>query len=151
MTEKLPYKLIRFDQSGNYAGYVVSPKRVDVDGYTYFAVDAPPSNPVLDGDSWREMTEQEIADITEQKEAERIAGLAATHGTMVGRLVAALDAFNITLPTDIDTATETMFNAVSTDASLEKYAILALAVYNSLLSSNLTDNDIYKISLVIQG
>ena len=97
------------------------------------------------------LTEQEIADITEQKESERIAGLAAEYGTMVGRLVAALGAFNITLPTDIDTATETMFNAVSTDASLEKYAILALAVYNSLLSSNLTDNDIYKISLVIQG
>ena len=35
----------------------------------WWDVDAPTNNPVLDGDSWREMTEQEIADI----EAQRIA------------------------------------------------------------------------------
>ena len=69
---KLPYRLIRFDQSGNYAGYIVSPKRIDVEGYTVFPVDAPPSNPVLDGDGWREMTEQEIADIEAQKEQARL-------------------------------------------------------------------------------
>ena len=76
---KLPYQLIRFDQSGNYAGYIVSPKRVDVEGYTVFPVDAPPSNPVLDGDSWREMTEQELADLAEREEQARLNQVASDY------------------------------------------------------------------------
>ena len=79
MSEKLPYKLIRFDADGNYAGYIVSPKRVAVEGYTFFAVDFPPSNPVLDGDSWREMTEQELADIETLKEQARLQQVATEY------------------------------------------------------------------------
>jgi len=89
MSEKLSYKLIRFDADGNYAGYVVSPKRVDVEGYTVFAVDAPPSNPVLDGDSWREMTEAELADIEAQKEQARLQQVATEYAVPLQQFVAA--------------------------------------------------------------
>jgi len=145
---KLPYRLIRFDQSGRYAGYIVSPRRSDVEGYTYFAVDAPPSNPVLDGDGWREMTEQEIADITEQKEAERIAGLAAEHGTMVGQLVAALGAFGIALPTSLPECMPVMYAACKADPTLNADSQLAQVLYSQLLTV-MTDDDIYHVSLIL--
>jgi len=45
----------------------------------WWDVDAPPSNPVLDGDGWREMTEQEIADIEAQKEQARLQQVATEY------------------------------------------------------------------------
>ena len=104
---KLPYKLIRFDADGNYAGYIVSPKRADVDGYTVFAVDAPPSNPVLDGDGWREMTDQEIADIEAQREQARLQHLATEYAVPLQQFAAAW------AETGVETVPESWDNALT--------------------------------------
>jgi len=65
---------------GSFA-YFDSLGQQDVGRYdrVWWGVDAPPSNPVLDGDGWREMTEQEIADIEAQGEQARLQQVATEY------------------------------------------------------------------------
>ena len=115
----------------------------EADGLTEYTGQALPCWP--DGTP---LTEQEIADITEQKEAERIAGLAAEHGTMVGQLVAALGAFGITLPTSLPECMPVMYAACKQDATLNADSQLAQVLYSQLLTV-MTDDDIYHVSLML--
>jgi len=94
------------------------------------------------------LTEQELADITEQKEAERIAELAATHGTMVGQLVAALAAFGIALPTSLPECMPTMYAACKQDPTLNADSQLAQVLYSQLLTY-MTDDDIYQVATIL--
>lgn len=80
---KLPYRIIQFDASGNYAGYRQSPSRTEFEAHPHtFEVAEPPARPVLDGDGWREMTAAEIeaADQPTQREIELSDALQAWAG-----------------------------------------------------------------------
>lgn len=57
---KLPYRIIIFNKAGIFLRYKESPKQSDVDGLIFFGVESRPVSPVIDGDTWREMTAAEI-------------------------------------------------------------------------------------------
>jgi len=82
------------------------------------------------------------------EESERIAGLAAEHGTMVGQLVAALGAFDITLPTSLPECMPTMYAACKADPTLNADSQLAQVLYSQLLTY-MTDDDIYQVATIL--
>jgi len=57
----------------------------------WWDVDAPTNNPVLDGDSWREMTEQELSDIEAMKEQARLQQVATEYAVPLQQFADAWD------------------------------------------------------------
>ena len=106
-----------------------------------------------DGDTWVAIpSDSEVLAVIEQarlqEEADLIAGLAAEHGTMVGQLVTALDAFGISLPTSLPDCMPVMYVACKSDPMLNADSQLAHVLYSQLLKY-ITDDDIYQVSQII--
>jgi len=144
---KLPPRILIYDGTFHTK---TTPRKTDVDGVSWWECATGPVNPRIDKDEdgnvtgWHEATPEDIA----AEEAERIAGLAAEHGTMVGQLVAALGAFGITLPTSLPECMPVMYAACKADPTLNADSQLAQVLYSQLLNY-MTDDDIYHVSLIL--
>jgi len=115
--------------------------------------DTCPENPKhtkVDGDSWREMTGEEIQAEAEAEEEARIGELAVEHGAMVGLLAEGLAAFGIEMPVKEADAITQMDKAIAEKPGLAGAMGKVIGAMYKLENAGITNDDICAIGLVLQ-